>query len=121
MFTDLLAIFNCFIFVFLVRRLTTIETPKYALQKIIEEEIKSLKPLVSSIDEPNLVDFEVRPSGPPEGYERIEVWAPYVEGALSEKEACKHPLVKKVRKLIKEGQLDKVSFTLNCQFIRRLS
>lgn len=86
-----------------------------------EERDSLLHPTISPIEEFNLVDFEIRPPGPPKGYKRIEVFAPYEDDALTEEQAANHPVMQKVKKYIKNGEHDKVKVILKCKHLRNLS
>lgn len=110
-----------FIFCFTDQCFTNIESPQSRLRKMISQECDSFKPIISQIDEPNLVCHKVHPSGPPPGYKRMEVYAPYPENAVTEEEASNHPFMKEVKKLIKEGKSKDVKVTLKCQYLRDLS
>lgn len=96
-------------------------TPKSYLDELISQEIASMKPTVTPIEQLNLIDYTVRPPGPPPGYERIEVWVPIPDDALTEKEAKHNPVMKRAKKLIKKGRQNDVTFTLNCQYIRHVT
>lgn len=88
---------------------------------MISQECDSIEPIVSQIDEPDIVCHEVHPRGPPPGYKRIEIFVPYPDNAITEEEASTHSVMKNVKKLLKEGQLEDGTFTLKCKYLRDLN
>lgn len=84
----------------------------------MSQECDSFEPLVSSIDEPDLVCHEVHPGGPPPGYKRIEVFAPYPEDAITEEEALGNSFIKKVKKNLKKNIKEDLTITLKCKYLR---
>lgn len=57
----------------------------------------SLKLTVSCIGEPDFIDHKIHLDRPPAGYKCIKVLVPYPDNAITEEEALKHPVMKKVK------------------------